>query len=93
VTAAGASAPSIAVLPFANLTGDPGKDYLGEGMAEELIDTLTKVPGLKVPARTSTFAYKGRNIDIRRIAGDLGVGSCSKAACARQATASASPHS
>jgi TolB-like protein len=66
--------PSIAVLPFANLTGEPSKDYLGEGMAEELIDTLTKVPGLKVPARTSTFAYKGRNTDIRQIASDLGVG-------------------
>jgi TolB-like protein len=70
-----ASGPSIAVLPFANLTGDPSKDYLGEGMAEELINTLTKVPGLKVPARTSTFAYRGRNTDIRRIASDLGVGS------------------
>jgi len=65
--------PSIAVLPFANLTGDPDKDYLGDGMAEELINTLAKVQGLKVPARTSTFAYKDRNTDIRQIASDLGV--------------------
>jgi TolB-like protein len=65
---------AVAVLPFANLTGDPSKEYLGDGMAEELINTLTKVQGLKVPARTSTFAYKGRNTDIRQIAKDLGVG-------------------
>jgi TolB-like protein/Tfp pilus assembly protein PilF len=65
---------SIAVMPFANLTGDASKDYLGDGMAEEVINTLTKVPDLKVPARTSSFAYKGRNIDIRQIARDLNVG-------------------
>jgi TolB-like protein/Tfp pilus assembly protein PilF len=65
---------AVAVLPFANLTGDASKEYLGDGMAEELINTLTKVQGLKVPARTSTFAYKGRNTDIRQIAKDLGVG-------------------
>ena len=62
------------MLPFANLTGDASKEYLGDGMAEELINTLNKVQGLKVPARTSTFAYKGRNTDIRQIAKDLGVG-------------------
>jgi len=65
---------SIAVMPFVNLTGDASKDYLGDGMSEELINMLTKVPGLKVPARTSSFAYKGRNADIRQIAKDLGVG-------------------
>jgi TolB-like protein len=61
-------------MPFANLTGDPSKDYLGEGMAEELINTLVMVPTLKVPARTSTFVYKGRNADARQIGKDLGVG-------------------
>jgi TolB-like protein len=76
---AGPAAPaeprtSIAVMPFANLTGDASKDYLGDGMAEEVINTLTQVPGLKVPARTSSFAYKGRNTDIRQICKDLGVG-------------------
>jgi TolB-like protein len=69
-----ASRSSIAVLPFANLTGDASKDYLGDGMAEEVINTLAKIPGFKVPARTSTFAYKGRNVDVRQIARDLGVG-------------------
>jgi TolB-like protein len=70
------SAPrtAVAVLPFANLTGDASKEYLGDGMAEAMINTLTKVPGLTVPARTSTFAYKGRGTDIRQIAKDLGVG-------------------
>jgi TolB-like protein len=71
---AGGSRNSIAVMPFANLTGDVSKDYLGDGMAEEVINTLTKVPGLQVPARTSSFAYKGRNVDIRQIAKDLSVG-------------------
>jgi TolB-like protein len=65
---------SVAVVPFANLTGDPGKEYFSDGMAEEMIDALARVPNLKVPARTSSFAYKGRNIDIRQIGRDLGVG-------------------
>jgi TolB-like protein len=66
-------AASIAVVPFVNLTGDANKEYFSDGMAEELINLLAEVPGLKVPARTSSFAYKGRNVDIRRIAQDLGV--------------------
>lgn len=64
---------SIAVVPFVNLTGDASKEYFSDGMAEELIDALAHVPGLKVPARTSSFAYKARNTDVRRIAKDLGV--------------------
>lgn len=71
-----ATAPrtSVAVMPFANLTGDATKDYLGDGMAEELINTLSKVPGLRIPSRTSTFAYKDRNVGSRHIAQDLHVG-------------------
>src|SRR5215472_6192175 len=65
---------SIAVLPFASLSSDPEKDYFGDGIAEELIHLLARVPGLKVPARTSSFAYKGRNVDVRQIARELGVG-------------------
>jgi TolB-like protein/DNA-binding winged helix-turn-helix (wHTH) protein/tetratricopeptide (TPR) repeat protein len=65
---------SIAILPFANLTGDPTKEHLGDGIAEELINTLTRAPGwFKVVARTSAFAYKGRHIDVRQIAKDLDV--------------------
>jgi TolB-like protein/DNA-binding winged helix-turn-helix (wHTH) protein len=68
-----ATRSSVAVMPFANLTGEPAKEYLGDGMAEELINALAEVPGLKVPSRTSTFAYKGREVDIRQIAHDLHV--------------------
>jgi len=64
---------SVAVLPFVNLTGDPGKDYFSDGMAEEMIDALAQVPGLRVSARTSSFAYKGSNVDARQISRDLGV--------------------
>ena len=75
LTAAASRAPaaSVAVVPFANLTGDASKEYFSDGMAEELIDALAQVPGLKVPSRTSSFAYKGHNVDVRRIAQDLGV--------------------
>jgi TolB-like protein len=65
---------SIAVLPFANLTGDPSKEYFSDGMSEELLHRLARIPGLKVPSRTSSFSYKGRNIDVRQIARDLDVG-------------------
>jgi len=64
---------SIAVLPFANLTGDASRDFLGEGLAEELIHALARVPGLRVPSRTSSFAYRGRDFDLRRIATELDV--------------------
>ncbi len=65
---------SVAVMPFANLTGDAGMDYMGDGMAVELIDVLGKVPELMVPSRTSTFAYRTRNADLRQISKDLQVG-------------------
>jgi len=68
-----AAAGSIAVMPFSNLTGDASKEYVADGMSEELIDALGRVPGLRVPARTSSFAYKGRTSDIRRVAEDLNV--------------------
>ena len=65
--------PSIAVLPFANMSADPDQEYFCDGMAEEIINTLTHVEDLKVIARTSTFAFKGQNVDIRKIAATLGV--------------------
>jgi TolB-like protein/tetratricopeptide (TPR) repeat protein len=70
---AAATRKSVAVLPFVNLTGDPAKEYFGDGMAEELIHILARIPGLKVPSRTSSFSYKGRNVDVREIARDLDV--------------------
>ena len=64
---------SIAVMPLANRTGDPSLRYLGDGIAEELIDALARVKGLTVTARTSSFAYRDRDVDVRDIARDLGV--------------------
>ena len=65
--------PSIAVLPFANLSRDADDEYFSDGLAEEIINALTQISGLKVIARTSAFAFKGRNEDIRKIAEALGV--------------------
>ena len=65
--------PSIAVLPFANMSRDADDEYFSDGLAEEIINALTQLPGLKVIARTSAFAFKGRNEDIRGIAEALGV--------------------
>jgi serine/threonine protein kinase/Flp pilus assembly protein TadD len=59
--------PSIAVLPFANMSGDKDNEYFSDGLAEEIINALTKLPGLKVTARTSAFAFKGKHEDIRGI--------------------------
>ncbi len=66
-------APSIAVLPFANFTGDPQGEYFSDGLTEEIINVLAQTPKLKVKARTSAFAFKGKNADIRQIAAELEV--------------------
>ena len=64
---------SIAVLAFENMTGNPQMDYLGDGMAEELINALSRTGGLTVSSRTSSFAYKYRTVDARDICEQLGV--------------------
>ena len=64
---------SIAVLPFANLSADRENEYFGDGLAEEIINALAQVEGLKVIARTSAFSFKGKNQDVRHIAQALGV--------------------
>lgn len=64
---------SVAVLPFVNLSADPEQEFFSDGMAEELLDALAKIDGLRVPARTSSFAFKGRAVDVREIGGTLGV--------------------
>ena len=64
---------SIAVLPFANMSSDPEQEFFAHGLAEDLITDLSKVPGLLVIARNSSFAYQGRSVDVRSIARDLGV--------------------
>jgi serine/threonine-protein kinase len=65
--------PSIAVLPFANLSADKENEYFSDGLAEEIINALTRIPGLKVTARTSAFAFRGKEQDIRKIAETLDV--------------------
>src|SRR6056297_3097375 len=64
---------SIAVLPFVNMSADPDNEYFSDGITEEIINALTTVKGLKVIARTSSFAFKNRNIDVRTIGDQLGV--------------------
>ena len=65
--------PSIAVLPFANMSRDADDEYFSDGLAEEIINLLAHVPGLKVTARTSAFAFRGKEQDIRKIAETLNV--------------------
>ena len=65
--------PSLAVLPFANLSADKENEYFSDGLAEDIIDALTQVPGLRVMARTSAFAFRGRDADVRDIGARLGV--------------------
>ncbi len=67
------SGPSIAVLPFANLSADKENEYFSDGLAEDIIDALTQVPGLRVAARTSAFAFRGKEIDISEIGARLKV--------------------
>jgi TolB-like protein len=67
------SRPSIAVLPFVNMSGDKEQEYFSDGLAEEIINALTHIPGLRVIARTSAFAFKGKQEDIRKIAEMLSV--------------------
>lgn len=68
-------ARSVAVLPFANLGPDPEDDFLGDGLADEIITALSRVEGLQVAARTSSFAFRDRGGDVRRIGRELNVGS------------------
>jgi len=68
-----AETPSIAVLPFVNMSADPEYEYFGDGLAEDLLNALTKINGLRVTARTSSFHFKGKTDDIRQIGNLLNV--------------------
>ena len=65
--------PSIAVLPFNNMSGDAEQEYFSDGIAEDIITDLSKISGLFVIARNSSFTYKGQSVDVRRAAEELGV--------------------
>jgi len=65
--------PSIAVLPFNNMSGDPSQEYFSDGLTEQIISGLCKIPKLFVIARNSSFAYKDKSISIKQISQELGV--------------------
>jgi TolB-like protein/Flp pilus assembly protein TadD len=65
--------PSIAVLPFQNISADPEQEYFADGMADEIITALSRFPSLFVIARNSSFTYKGRAVDVKQVARELGV--------------------
>jgi TolB-like protein len=65
--------PSIAVLPFQNMSGDPEQEYFADGMVEEIITALSRIRWLFVIARNSTFTYKGRAVDVKQVGRELGV--------------------
>ena len=65
--------PSIAVLPFTNMSGDPQHEYFSDGISEDIITDLSKIAGLMVISRNSSFTYKGRSVDIRTVSRELGV--------------------
>jgi len=71
--AASAALPSIAVLPFVNLTGNPDNDYLGDGIAEEILNALARLRTMHVAARSSSFAFRGPSVDLRTVGERLGV--------------------
>jgi TolB-like protein/lipoprotein NlpI len=70
---AGTNGPSVAVLPFLNLSDDPRNEYFSDGLSEEILNALAGVPGLRVPARTSSFAFKGQAQDVSKIGAALRV--------------------
>ena len=65
--------PSIAVLPFQNMSGDPEQEYFADGIVEEIITSLSRIRWLFVIARNSSFTYKGRAIDVKQVGRELGV--------------------
>lgn len=65
--------PSIAVLPFTNMSGDPDQEYFADGLVEDIITGLSRVKAFFVIARNSTFTYRGRAVDVRQVARELGV--------------------
>lgn len=67
-------AHSVAVLPFTNMSGDPSQEYFSDGLSEELLNSLAHVDALRVPARTSSFSFRGKDLDIAAIARKLDVG-------------------
>ena len=89
-TDAGDAAKSIAVLPLVNTSGDPANEYFSDGLSEELIAVLAKIPGLKIIGRSSRFSSKASPSTAAPSARSWGWRTCSRGACASKATVSAS---
>ena len=85
--------PSIAVLPFVNMSGDREQDYFADGITEDLISALSHYRWFFVIARNSTFAYKGRALDVKQIAANWASATCSKAAFEKRRIESVQPPS
>jgi len=85
--------PSITVLPFQNLSGDPAQDYFADGIVEDIITALSRLRWLFVIARNSSFTYKGRAVDARGVGLELGVRYVLEGSVRKSATRSASPAS
>jgi adenylate cyclase len=85
--------PSIAVLAFTNMSGDPEQEYFSDGISEDIITDLSKLSELYVIARNSTFTYKGKPVDVKQVGASSAYAMCWKAACASRATGSALPAS
>jgi adenylate cyclase len=79
--------PSIAVLPFTNMSGDPEQDYFADGMVEEIITDLSRIRWLFVIARNSSFTYKGRAVDVKQV-GTVGQVNFPERACREESEAS-----
>ena len=75
------------------MSGDPEQEYFSDGITEDIITDLSKVSGLFVVGRNTSFTYKGKSVQLQQVASDLGVNSSSKAASARPGSGSASPPS
>jgi TolB-like protein/class 3 adenylate cyclase len=76
--------PSIAVLPFVDMSSEKNQEYFSDGLAEELLNDLAKIPGLRVAARTSSFQFKGKNEDLRTVGEKLNVGAILEGSVRRQ---------
>jgi adenylate cyclase len=88
-----ADRPSLAVMPFTNMSGDPEEEYFADGIVEDLITGLSRLRWLHVVARNSTFAYKGRAVDLKQVGRELGVRYVLEGSMRRRATACGSPRS
>ena len=75
--------PSIAVLPFQNMSGDPEQEYFADGMVEDIITALSRIRWLFVIARNSSFTYKGQAVDMKQVGRELGVRYVLEGACAK----------